>query len=285
MTLPSGVPLATDYSELMGSPDFGQMESFSDDFLQRHSDALSDYARKWVADPLHQWSRQWEYPFVASRVGEFLSGAVASDSGGPTSPRILDAGSGVTFFPYLLASRSQGLELHCCDLDASLGSIFDAVNAEETIPAHFHPVPLNDTGFPDEHFHLVYCISVLEHTENYGDILRELRRILKPGGSLLVTFDVSMDGIGEIPVEGAVDLLETIESVMGSVDAGTEALRGALETGHRLTTLSVAKERPELIPWRRPSWKEHLASLLRLQGTVPWPREATIFCLEARRSE
>jgi SAM-dependent methyltransferase len=45
--------------------------------------------------------------------------------------------------------------------------------------------------FPDGRFDKVVCISVLEHDPDYMLILKELWRVLKPGGRLLVTMDVA----------------------------------------------------------------------------------------------
>ena len=51
---------------------------------------------------------------------------------------------------------------------------------------------------PGNHFDIIYCLSVLEHTRGYPEILLELRRVLRPGGTLVVTFDLSLDGDSDI---------------------------------------------------------------------------------------
>ncbi|MGH8743753.1 MAG: hypothetical protein ACREUY_05680, partial [Burkholderiales bacterium] len=100
------MPKIPDYQRLLQSGLFKSMESFSEDFVRSQSAYLKDYRRKWVADPLHQWSRQWEYPFVFSRISEYARNA---------EPRlnILDAGSGVTFFPFFLSSRFSHAAISC----------------------------------------------------------------------------------------------------------------------------------------------------------------------------
>ncbi len=47
---------------------------------------------------------------------------------------------------------------------------------------NIHPLP-----YPDASFDLVTCSEVLEHVENYRAVLREIRRVLKPGGLMVVT--------------------------------------------------------------------------------------------------
>jgi SAM-dependent methyltransferase len=41
--------------------------------------------------------------------------------------------------------------------------------------------------YEDECFDLVTCSEVLEHVENYRAVLREIKRVLKPGGLMVVT--------------------------------------------------------------------------------------------------
>lgn len=39
----------------------------------------------------------------------------------------------------------------------------------------------------DEHFDYVTCLEGIEHVENYHHLLRQCRRVLKPGGTLLIS--------------------------------------------------------------------------------------------------
>ncbi|MBF0190958.1 MAG: class I SAM-dependent methyltransferase [Magnetococcales bacterium] len=41
--------------------------------------------------------------------------------------------------------------------------------------------------YPDASFQVVTCSEVIEHLENYRALLREMHRVLKPGGLLIVT--------------------------------------------------------------------------------------------------
>ena len=42
-------------------------------------------------------------------------------------------------------------------------------------------------GRPDERFDYVFCLEVIEHLKNPYFVLEEIRRVLKPGGSLIVS--------------------------------------------------------------------------------------------------
>lgn len=41
--------------------------------------------------------------------------------------------------------------------------------------------------FPDDHFDIVLCMSVLEHLENPPKAIEEMRRVLKPSGKIIVS--------------------------------------------------------------------------------------------------
>ena len=58
MNLPEGISELDDYQRLLDSPVFREMREFADRFLGDHRGLLKPYARKWVGDPLHNWSRQ-----------------------------------------------------------------------------------------------------------------------------------------------------------------------------------------------------------------------------------
>lgn len=45
----------------------------------------------------------------------------------------------------------------------------------------------NTVPFPDATFDAIFCSEVLEHIFNPDEILQELQRVLKPGGSILLT--------------------------------------------------------------------------------------------------
>ena len=44
------------------------------------------------------------------------------------------------------------------------------------------------TGLPDESFDIIVCNHVLEHVDDFRIALRELHRLLRPGGSLICSF-------------------------------------------------------------------------------------------------
>lgn len=272
----AGVPTLTEYDQLLASDPFHRMEQFSDAFLARHQDALRGYARRWVGDPLHQWSRQWEYPFVYDRVAPHLGA-------GSGVTRVLDAGSGVTFFPYYLAARHPGqCEIHCCDLDESLGTVFQRINAQDGQNIAFTVAPLQQTPYADGEFDLIYCVSVLEHTDDHDAVIAEFARLLAPGGRLIVTFDISLDGTGDIPLPDARLLLDTLAHHL-TPEPGLDLTLAALgSTPDLLTTGAAAARGSGGLPWKYPALLYQIRALSTGRGFVAWPPEFTVYCLGLR---
>ena len=48
-------------------------------------------------------------------------------------------------------------------------------------------LPLEENSFPDDHFDVVYASHLIEHLNNPSSFVREVYRILKPGGHFFVT--------------------------------------------------------------------------------------------------
>ena len=53
--------------------------------------------------------------------------------------------------------------------------------------AYTKPHPSGTTPFPDENFDLVTCLGVLHHVPNVSKLLREIGRVLKPSGYVIVS--------------------------------------------------------------------------------------------------
>jgi hypothetical protein len=94
---PQGIPRLTDYERSLASPALAAMAHFSREFAAAHGERLRVFRRSWVSDPLWQWSRTWEYPFVFAHLQQFAATRESFD--------LLDAGSGATFFPFFLARQ------------------------------------------------------------------------------------------------------------------------------------------------------------------------------------
>jgi len=271
VALSDGIPSVRSYREVLESGIFKEMEVFSNRFLSENHVALRSYTKKWVRDPLHQWSRQWEYPFVFNKVQQ----AIVSQ---PT-PRMLDAGSGITFFPFFLKSKFDAADVHCCDCDTMLSNIYEAINARQEKRVKFSTSDLRALPFGEGTFHLIYCISVLEHIDDYEAIIGEFDRVLAPGGVLIVTFDVSLDGTREMEPGKAIMLMEAlVKRFTPHKDISLDF--SSLVTGPGVfTTLTARDIDPALLPWKGSTFLHRVKSLIRTGRFGPWPPPLTVFCL------
>ena len=92
--------------------------------------------------------------------------------------KVLDAPCGGTA-ALTLALRERGFDATGADIDPeaaiALGSNFVKANLDGALP------------WPDQTFDLVISTEGIEHLENHYSFLREVNRVLKPGGTLIVT--------------------------------------------------------------------------------------------------
>jgi SAM-dependent methyltransferase len=144
----------------------------------------------WPLDPLHWWSRVWEYPFFAAH----LSKLVVDDA---KRSRLLDIGAAVTFFtPYLLSKRFEVLSMdYDATMPAHFARVYAAVAPAMGLPPGLPPylvADARDTRLPEASFDVVTSVSVLEHIPQWERALGEMTRVLRPGGHLVLTLDVKL---------------------------------------------------------------------------------------------
>ncbi len=92
----------------------------------------------------------------------------------------LDIGAGVGKLINLIRKDFPNAKAHACDYHTDRFAISDV----EIKQVHLDNGPL---PYADNSFDLITCTEVFEHVENYRAILREMRRILKPGGMVVIT--------------------------------------------------------------------------------------------------
>jgi len=274
-----GIPTVGAYDELRSSPLFAELEQFSDCFLQRNKSNLLGYGQKWVRDPLHQWSRQWEYPFTLWHIQNYIQNT------GKTNPLIVDAGSGVTFFPFYVANEFPQSRVICLDSDESLGPVFSSIQAGKPGPVEFRKSDIRRIPADDDSCQIVYCISVLEHMDNPSASFEEFCRILKPGGLLILTFDISLSNeSATINKSNAKRLLKTALNyfeVVNDYDP-LALLRESLADEDILTTHYIARRDTDLLPWKI-SRARKLRGLIQPRFISMGISNLTCFCLAMTR--
>ncbi|MBF6590709.1 MAG: class I SAM-dependent methyltransferase [Ktedonobacterales bacterium] len=136
---------------------------------------------RYLAVPVNYW-RGVEYRLVYE-AGEFTAG-----------DRVLDVGSPKLLALYL--AKHVGAEVHATDIEPYFIEEYRFLSKIEGIPPlRFHPQVEDGRhlSFAAESFTRVYAISVVEHIPDDGDsaCLREIARVLAPGGRCLLTVPFS----------------------------------------------------------------------------------------------
>ena len=70
----------------------------------RNQNRIFDKNYSWPKDPLHTWSRLWEYPYVLFHIRQSFFKINKKQK-----IKILDFGSGVTFFPFILSNEGYSV--------------------------------------------------------------------------------------------------------------------------------------------------------------------------------
>jgi SAM-dependent methyltransferase len=283
----SGIPTVRELEQLKQTDAYRRHTDFNNRFLARHGNALARYGRHWGADPFKLWSRRWEYPYAASQLINFAERRAGSRGAGGEL-RVLDAGSGVTYFPYFLCAQLPQSAVTCVDYDQTYASMFDAINAaEDAARVRFVQASLQSLPLESGELDAICCISVLEHTDHYEQILDEFLRVLRPGGLLVLTFDLSLDGKFTLPrpqAESLVRALGTKYLIDENVNLLAELDRmhdpGILSSDH------VRATEPDLLPWSTPvRVAKAVQDLIRGKGWTTGFRSRTIVCCQATKPQ
>lgn len=147
------------------------------------------------------WSRVVEWPWVLEKAE--LKG----------TEYVLDAAGGHAVLQYALAKRAK--KVFNFDLDTfSLRAVDEMALKLKLYNLVTYKRNILDTGYHDCAFDRVVCVSVLEHIPEWRSAFNELVRVLRVGGSLLLTFDVVINGAYtddyRIDAVGAVEFVEAI---------------------------------------------------------------------------
>jgi SAM-dependent methyltransferase len=107
------------------------------------------------------------------------------DTGYPAGSKVLEAGCGVGAQTVILARNSPGASITSVDISPdSLRKARAAVESEGITNVSFRQEDIFNLSFADGSFDHVFLCFVLEHLRESAKALAELRRVLKPGGSI-----------------------------------------------------------------------------------------------------
>jgi ubiquinone/menaquinone biosynthesis C-methylase UbiE len=162
-----------------------EKKSYLSRFAHERTVAMRESGKKWETefrDP-EQWLRRLKKD--CDKFMPFLTRTCGLDFRG----RVLEIGAGAAWLSAELSREPRVVEVVTTDFSPKLlkelapkaFEVFGANTAKITrMPADFHQL-----DFPDEHFDAVVCATVLHHAANIVQVLREAKRVLKPGGKFV----------------------------------------------------------------------------------------------------
>lgn len=238
----NGIPTLSAWQEFTTTPVYQELARSSQDFTQERYADFKEYHRFGVRDAFTLFGRDWEYAFVWHHLQK-----KAREN--PQSFRVLDAGCGFSFFPFHVAKALPQAQVIGVDMDPTLPKYYGEKGAgkPEIMLTDIRKLP-----FPDKSFDAIYCISVLEHTTQYPVIADEFHRLLKPGGLMIITFDISLDGLMDLSQEAAKEFLATLIGKFSSLTEKTDFLKALTNQNGLLTTKFMKNHARDRLPWTFP---------------------------------
>jgi len=136
---------------------------------------------------------------------------------------VLDVGTGTgIIIPYIL--EATGVDGRVLAVDISWEMLLAASAKGFSKSVGFLQADIEYTGLPDEEFDRVICNAAFPHFTDRGHALQEMVRMLKPGGTLVISHPIGREAVnnlhrsaGEAVAEDNVPTPEKMRVLMESV--------------------------------------------------------------------
>lgn len=142
------------------------------------------------------FSRSWTHSFYFWKLRQVMLGQTVlnllNKSSSPTKPHIVDlgCGPGTNLFDVCAASRQAewfGLDLNRQEAADGAGRSRYRVQERSMQPVHFMSGDIFKLPFADNSVDIIISSEVVEHLPDPMPAIREIARVLKPGGYAMVT--------------------------------------------------------------------------------------------------
>jgi SAM-dependent methyltransferase len=138
---------------------------------------LNDVARRGALAEYTTYSRVWEYPWLWFQLEH-----------SPRSLRVLDIGSERSPYPWLLAEK--GFDVTVSDVTPGYWGLWRNTQRLLGVRPNLKILDTQALALPTASFDVYQSVSILEHVPDKAKALTEAARILRPGGLLLMSFDI-----------------------------------------------------------------------------------------------
>lgn len=128
-----------------------------------------------------RWYTAWDDPVALLRAENKLKVPWISERIAQSqipNPHILDVGCGAGFLCNELVKRNYKLT----GVDISEESLIIAKKYDQTQRVNYVFGDAYQLPFSDSSFEVITCLDFLEHVENPAEVIKEISRVLKPGG-------------------------------------------------------------------------------------------------------
>jgi SAM-dependent methyltransferase len=147
-----------------------------------------------LAEPVLQHLRSHPHPTLSQRKRAFSPPPLAGEGLGVGATRVLDVATGTGRLPDALLSQPR-FNGSIVALDASAGML---ALAKEKLGRHgdritFAQHDAQKLPYPDASFDVVTCLEALEFMGDWRGAVREMLRVLKPGGLLMLSNRIGPD--------------------------------------------------------------------------------------------
>jgi 2-polyprenyl-3-methyl-5-hydroxy-6-metoxy-1,4-benzoquinol methylase len=144
---------------------------------------LNDVAHRGGLAEYKTYSRVWEYPWLWFQV-----------ENSPRSLRVLDIGSERSPYPWLLAEK--GFDVTVSDVTSSYWGLWRSAQRNLGVKPNLKILDTQGLALDTGSFDVYQSVSILEHVPDKAKALEEAARVLRPGGLLLMSFDICEADLG-----------------------------------------------------------------------------------------
>lgn len=146
---------------------------------------MNCFAQRWGLRQFTNWSKIWEYPWLWFHG---LSHVDWKDSS------LLDIGSELSPMPWFLASLGANVTL--VETDRKWVPQWEGICDATGLDVTWQIVPGEELPFESEWFDVVTSFSAIDHQNERSRAVKEMSRVLKPGGLFALSFDICEPSMG-----------------------------------------------------------------------------------------